>query len=283
MNFTDKDLIHLGINFVKNTGKYPAAKQWTITTCGCSRDRIYENFGKWHLFIAELSKYVTLPPIRPVKIKPQKIKRVSNYANSPENAEEHSKFYWVDKYFIDIIDKHPLLTLVYLALVSQEPNLYKYLQTNSQYPVNMTTTILKTYFPSSRNVLNHILDSYDKKYCKHCDKVLDKELYNKNSNKLDGLQDKCKYCRYAYYKDNPEIQRNIVNERRSRTSTPLSAIYREELQKIYRNCPVGNQVDHIIPLLHYEVCGLHVPWNLQYLPVAENASKSNKFISEWLQ
>jgi hypothetical protein len=52
----------------------------------------------------------------------------------------------------------------------------------------------------------------------------------------------------------------------------------EAIRQFYMNKPQGYEVDHIIPLSGKTVSGLHVLENLQYLTIAENRSKNNKFI-----
>lgn len=67
--------------------------------------------------------------------------------------------------------------------------------------------------------------------------------------------------------------------KRLRESTP-TWVDRNAVKEFYRNCPSGYHVDHIVPLNGDNVCGLHVPWNLQYLTPSENSAKSNTWSDE---
>lgn len=81
---------------------------------------------------------------------------------------------------------------------------------------------------------------------------------------------------------NPLALRELWARKRAnrRNAIPkwLTKEQRQEIKDIYLNCPEGFHVDHIVPIAGKDVKGLHVPWNLQYLTVAENLSKNNKFI-----
>lgn len=61
-------------------------------------------------------------------------------------------------------------------------------------------------------------------------------------------------------------------------SQEISRRYSKKIKEIYRNCPDGYEVDHIVPLRGKTVIGLHVPWNLQYLPSLENKRKANRVV-----
>lgn len=53
----------------------------------------------------------------------------------------------------------------------------------------------------------------------------------------------------------------------------IAAIYADAREQ-------GMTVDHIVPLTHPRVCGLHVPCNLQLMPHKKNFSKGNAWC-EW--
>jgi hypothetical protein len=80
-----------------------------------------------------------------------------------------------------------------------------------------------------------------------------------------------------YYANHPEqAQARAVRRRALKLSACPAWVDRKALLAIYEGCPPGHQVDHIAPLKGKNSCGLHVPWNLNYLPASENISKSNR-------
>lgn len=107
----------------------------------------------------------------------------------------------------------------------------------------------------------------------------------------------------AWYKANPEkkkVHRKQYREanleavrlaestkyigRKTRVPKWLSQSQKQEIANVYSlrrevELLTGEQyhVDHIVPLQGKNVCGLHVPWNLQILPSDINLSKHNGF------
>lgn len=83
----------------------------------------------------------------------------------------------------------------------------------------------------------------------------------------------------AWLESNREQARSQVSARRKRVkqATP-SWLDIAALLPIYKEAQkLGMEVDHIVPINHPHVCGLHVPWNLQLLSHEDNLAKGNRF------
>lgn len=119
-----------------------------------------------------------------------------------------------------------------------------------------------------RDSRKDITSEYNKKY-----RIANKEKskkYGINYRKLNKpriLQISKKHC--------------AIRRARKKQAVPLWANMLE-LELIYKNCPEGYVVDHIIPLQGKYICGLHVSNNLQYLTKSENSKKNNKFEPQFI-
>lgn len=149
------------------------------------------------------------------------------------------------------------------------------------------------------------------KKCTNCN--LEKKLtdYYKNSYSKDGFYSTCKTCRKEkdreyrilnkdkikvkqkrYYSQNKEVfysynatRRAISRKAKPSWLTPEQSLSIDSLYYLAKDCQIISgetyHVDHIVPLRGSNVCGLHVPWNLQVIPSDLNAKKYNNFEGGW--
>jgi len=105
-----------------------------------------------------------------------------------------------------------------------------------------------------------------------------KRKYEYDKKYAEANRDKRRLASRKFKKRHPSNSKVWCAIRRaSKLKAMPTWVDKNELKNIYKNCPSGYHVDHIIPLISKTVCGLHVPWNLQYLLPIENLKKANHY------
>ena len=121
-----------------------------------------------------------------------------------------------------------------------------------------------------------------------------REYYGRNKDAVKAraqarpIEEKTRHKK-AHKAENPEYYKSLVNARRRRyrEATPKWLTPEQKLEirlkyrlaiELSRRLGVLHAVDHIIPLQGENVCGLHVPWNMEVITQEENLKKSNKLI-----
>lgn len=113
-----------------------------------------------------------------------------------------------------------------------------------------------------------------------------KERINKRNKEYELKNSEQRKLRMVEYRKRNKVKGrlNLANRRARKRNATLDMELMESFKVIYERCKKHEEVtgitfnvDHIIPLKNDNVCGLHVPWNLQILTFSDNMKKSNKF------
>lgn len=108
---------------------------------------------------------------------------------------------------------------------------------------------------------------------------------NKARTGTPAERERCRLKQAKRRVENPSIvaAQNLARQTATSQSTPpwLTKAQRKRINDWYRlGRAIGYHVDHIVPLQGKNVCGLHVPWNLQTLSPLDNRIKGNRLLED---
>ncbi len=155
--------------------------------------------------------------------------------------------------------------------------------------------------PSNVQFNSLFIHKFNYKRCLKCKNILLLDNFYTSNHNWDSKGSICISCTSLNYKKetiaktkrNYKPNRYKVNEATTKyyvnkfLATPkwLTIEQLAQIESVYilatnleKQTGVKYHVDHIIPLQGKDVCGLHVPWNLQAIPATQNLQKGSRRI-----
>lgn len=136
----------------------------------------------------------------------------------------------------------------------------------------------KTLKPCKRCNINKV--TYPKRVCEPCKKAKKEPVsYDKKcltcGSEFSTVYNYKKYCKPSH---SPVYIEGRALRKRTTRKAKLSVESWNDISRFKDDRPSNDHhMDHIIPLSHPDVCGLHNTWNFQWLKSEDNCFKSNKF------
>lgn len=105
----------------------------------------------------------------------------------------------------------------------------------------------------------------------------EKRLSARKAWRANNLErDRATYADWRARNKHVKRAHDSMRHARKRTATPTWG--QDGIADLYKHAKANNlSVDHVIPLKHAMICGLHVIDNLQLMPLEENLRKNNQF------
>lgn len=125
---------------------------------------------------------------------------------------------------------------------------------------------------------DHVLAEKKRWYTENKDRAMElsNAWYHENKHLHRQYMKTCRERRPHVYRGHSKARARRVKQ----ATVPFSNM--RQITVLYQLCPVGYEVDHIVPLkavqgsrTNHVACGLHVDNNLQYLTASANSAKSN--------
>lgn len=147
--------------------------------------------------------------------------------------------------------------------------------------------MLSTPTPSQLVVSQEGQFSYATKTCSYCGETRPLEDFHHYGHHLQRVGRWCRCCYWSLQGCRLAQRRCYSALRRAaiRRATPPWA-NRDEIAKIYQLAAMlsritgqPHHVEHVVPLIHPAVSGLHCASNLRIVPAIENLKKGNRFSS----